>query len=119
MFGSHLGHMFQITDNMLRYRKSKPPQTSKEINSNNKLGGGISSNSLLSNNDDDVNDESDAIFYHVITSPAFGKLQYRYEGFFDEISSHSNSYLNSFTQKDIDEGSLTRLALLLDKKILI
>lgn len=119
MFGSHLGHMFQITDNMLRYRKSKPPQTSKEVNSNNKLGGG-GSNSLLSNNNDDVNDESEAIFYHVITSPAFGKLQYRYEGFFDEISSsHSNSYLNSFTQKDIDEGSLTRLALLLDKKNLI
>lgn len=110
--------MFQITDNMLRYRKSKPPQTSKEINSNNKLGGS-GSNSLLSNNNDDVNDESEAIFYHVITSPAFGKLQYRYEGFFDEISSHSNSYLNSFTQKDIDEGSLKRLALLLDKKILI
>lgn len=48
---------------------------------------------------------SEDILYTVITAPAFGKLQYRYEGFFDDIAPGPKSFISSFSQKDIDQGT--------------
>lgn len=104
---------------MLKSRKAK---ITKEPISNDNNNNNIGFYRELSNNrqkyeylianankNDAVEDDGDVdgdenIFYNVIMAPAFGKLQYRYEGFFDEIAG-PNSYINTFTQKDINQGS--------------
>lgn len=45
------------------------------------------------------------LLYTVIKPPAFGKLQFKFENFLQDIAG-SNSYMNTFTQNDIDQGTL-------------
>lgn len=52
-----------------------------------------------------LKDLDNVILYQVINPPLFGKLQYRFDNFFQDISG-PRSFLNTFTQKDIDQGRL-------------
>jgi hypothetical protein len=74
--------MFEISESMLKYRAAGRRHKSAQDN------------------------EHVAVFYHVVVPPEFGKLQYRYESFYETIAA-PNSYINSFTQKDINEGILS------------
>jgi hypothetical protein len=43
------------------------------------------------------------IVYHIVKEPEFGKIQYRFEGFSEDLTG-PGLYTNKFTQNDIDQG---------------
>ena len=53
-------------------------------------------------------DEADNFLYTITEAPRFGKIQFRFRNFHEDLTGPSAN-ANTFTQRDVNEGIQTRL----------
>ncbi len=51
-----------------------------------------------------ASDLSGNLVFSITEAPKFGKIQFRYQNFYEDLTG-PYATLNNFTQKDVDEGS--------------
>lgn len=80
------------------------------IDYENGVGGeseaGLNSNLTSAEYLERLNSQDENLVYHIVKEPEFGKLQYRFESFYEDLTG-PKFYANKFSQSDIDQGRHT------------
>lgn len=97
------GHILPITSEILKAAHHKKSGGEGSYISNG--GSGIHKDFLMVVAEEEESASTiENFLYEITESPAFGKLQFRFKSFYEDLTG-PYATLNKFTQNDIDEGT--------------